>query len=251
MIKSKENMFWSDIKNSMRFTENTEENKRKITSKTSSIILASIQLMENYIKGLKSMNAYEAASIIKSDANWIQKGNQEHFLDEQGNKKVIDIGSVYYIDFGNTFCGELAYYHYGLCIGKRNGKVLIIPMTSATKRFENCFHPINNPTNDKKDRQALISEGFAKDCVLLINDTKYISAGRIEEFQCKINTEILHDIQNQVFQVQFPELYIKYKSYDAKIKKDNNIIKSLKKENEKLKNENQRLNNLLKNKTLK
>ena len=56
MMKSSKNMFWSDINDITRFTENTIDNKRKEARKTSSIILASVQLMENFIKGIKPVS---------------------------------------------------------------------------------------------------------------------------------------------------------------------------------------------------
>ena len=59
-------MFWGDIKDIKRFSENTEENKKKSARKTSAIILAGVQLMENFIKGIKHMNAYDASSTILS-----------------------------------------------------------------------------------------------------------------------------------------------------------------------------------------
>lgn len=73
MMDTSENMFWGDINDISRFTENTQANKVKKARRTSAILLAAIQLMENFIKGIKHMNAYDAASTIISDANWIQK----------------------------------------------------------------------------------------------------------------------------------------------------------------------------------
>lgn len=180
MMKSTENMFWGEIHNITRFAENKDENKSKETRKTASIILAAVQLMENYIKGLKNLSAYDSASTIISDANWIQKSTF-NTLKSNGKNINIEIGRTYYIDFGKTFHGELAYFHHGLCIGKRDGKILIIPMTSGKKYFSSCYHPQNNPNANRKWRQGLQTEGFQKNCVLLINDLKYISAGRIEK----------------------------------------------------------------------
>lgn len=62
-------MFWGDIKDIVSFSENTDENKEKSARKTSAIILASVQLMENFIKGIKHMNTYDASSTILCDAN--------------------------------------------------------------------------------------------------------------------------------------------------------------------------------------
>lgn len=45
MMKTSSNIFGGDIKNIKRFSENTEENKKKPARQTSSIILAGMQLM--------------------------------------------------------------------------------------------------------------------------------------------------------------------------------------------------------------
>lgn len=247
MMNSSQNMFWSEINNVSKFTENTEENKNKKTKKTASIILAGVQLCENYIKGLKNLSAYEAASTIISDANWIQKSTFQEFKNEVGKKIPIEVGKIYYIDYGKTFYGELAYYHYGLCIGQRKDKLLVIPMTTGTNYFTTSYHPINNPKKDKKYRQALKTEGFLKNCVLKIDDTKFISAGRIEKEYNKIKDDILRDIQNQVFQVAFPNIF---GECTRTLSKNNKQIKEQKELISKLKNENNHLKQLLKNNNL-
>lgn len=241
MMKITQNMFWGDIHDITRFTENTYENKQKQARKTSSIILAGVQLMENYIKGLKNLSAYDAASIILSDANWIQNNSKTELLDDNGNKVTINLGTVYYLDFGNAYRDELAYFHHGLCVGKKEGKILIVPMTSGTKYFSNCYHPVDNPTANKKYRQALASEGFGKDCVLKLNDAKFISPGRIDKEILSINKNILEQIQEQLFSIQFPELYQKFynsikknEKYEKQIIDQKELIRKLKQENNKL-----------------
>lgn len=240
-------MFWGDIKDIKRFSENTEENKKKSARQTSAIILAGVQLMENFIKGIKYMNAYDASSTILSDANWIQKSKFGTFKDKNGKDIAIELGKVYYIDYGKTFYGELAYFHYGLCIGKRDGKILVVPMTSSKEHFSESYHPTQNPKGNRKNRQALLSEGFSKDCVLKINDTKYISAGRIDKETIKISDELLQEIQEQVFQVQFPNLYTQNFGRQKTIEKNEKLIQKQKEEISKLKQENNRLNQILKN----
>lgn len=248
MMQNLENMFWSDIRDVKRFTENTQENKHKKAKKTSSIVLASIQLTENFIKGIKSMNAYEAASTILSEANWIQKSSFTDFIDDENKKVNIKIGTVYYVDYGKTFAGELAYFHYGLCIAKKDNKYLIIPITSGTDYFSTCYHPRLNPTANKKNRQALKSEGFAKDCVLKINDAKYISAGRIEKEVISIDSIVLSEIQVQFFAVSFPRLHQNYINTIRKLEKQNKQILDQKELIHELKSEKNHLKQLLNNK---
>lgn len=243
-----DNMLWRDIHNSKRFIENTQINKEKKAKNTSVVVLAAVQLMENFIKGIKHMSAYDASSLIYSTANWMKKNTQDNFLNEAGKKIDIKIGKIYYIDYGaNAFKGELAYFHYGLCIGKNKGKILIIPISSGRNIFSNCYHPINNPDKDKKFRQGLITEGFAKDCVLFMNDMKYISAGRIEKQGDTIDPDVLKDIQKQAFQISFPQLYTEYKSLQMQNKQKIEKILSQKQELSDLKIRNNHLKQCLNN----
>lgn len=250
MMKESQNMFWSDINDISRFTENTPSNKEKQARKTAAIILAAVQLSENFIKGLKHLSAYEASSIITSDANWIQKSTDKEFKDSYGKRKPVQVGTVYYIDYGKTFCGELAYFHYGLCVGKREDKVFIVPMTSGTQYFSTCYHPSNNPLANKKYRQALATEGFSKDCVLKIDDAKFISAGRIEKESVTIHKDTLSEIQKQVFQVIFPQLYQEYDNHQKLLTKKEKQINDQKALIARLKNGNNHMKQLLKNNNL-
>lgn len=141
LIKETNNMIWGDIHNIKYYSENTKENKNKSAKKIASIILASVQLMENYIKGIKSLNAFDASSIILSDANWIRNNGRTEFLDDKGNKIIIKIGTVYYLDFGNAFSNELAYFHHGLCVGKKRRKNTYCPNDLWNKIFFRLLSP--------------------------------------------------------------------------------------------------------------
>ena len=81
-----ENMIWHDIKDIKRFTQNIKENKNKKTKKTSSILLAISQYTYNYTQGLKRQSAYDAASILYSNMNWIKKRHLTKAFDENGDE---------------------------------------------------------------------------------------------------------------------------------------------------------------------
>lgn len=111
-------------------------------------------------------------------------------------------------------------------------------MTSGVKYFSNCYHPINNSTASKKYRQALKSEGFEKDCVLKLNDAKFFSPGRIDKETVSINADILNQIQEQLFSIQFPELYQKFynllkkiEKYEKQVSNQKELVSQLKQEN--------------------
>lgn len=242
-IINTEDMSWSDINDIHRYTANKEKNKEKKALYSVKVILGAIQFTENFIKGMKQLNAYNSSSIIKSDALWLQKHSFSEFRDE--NKKTVNIkpGQVCYIDYGKTYQGELAYFHYGLCVAVKEGKLLIIPITSGTGWKDTCYHPVKNPIMNKKFRQGLKSEGFSKDCVLKMNDAKFLSAGRIDclDDKANIKSDILEDIQYQLFSICFPDFRDKYfelksnlEKFDKTIKEQKEIIKKLKQDKTRL-----------------
>lgn len=237
-------MHWRDINNVGRYTANTTDNKTKRAKHTSKILLGAIQYAENYLKSLKQLNAYDTSSIIKSDSSWLQKHSFDEFK-VNGVKETVEPGQICCIDYGKTYKGELAYFHYGLCVSRKEGKLFIIPITSATDWINNCYHPVNNPSATKKYRQGLKSEGFSKDCVLIMNDAKFISAGRIDSKDVEINPDTLVEIQRQLFGVCFPTINSSFENnadkvdkLNKKIKDKNDIIIGLKNSNNTL---NQRL----------
>lgn len=239
------NMKWHDINALSTYSANTDDNKNKRTKKTSTIIWGAIQLTENFLKALKQLNAYDSSSIIKSEATWIQKHSFDEFFDDTNRKVNMEVGRVYYIDFGKTYKGELAYFHYGLCVGKKEGKPLVIPLTSAEGYREKCYHPVNNPHANKKFRQALMCEGFSKDAVLRINDAKFISAGRIESMDCKISEDALLDIQKTLFAISFPDIKREYDCLLSTTSKQKRKIEEQEKFIARLKSDNKKLNGQL------
>ena len=224
------NMAWGDAANIKDFTENTPENKKKDARKTSRILLAAFQYTHNYIQGLKRQNAYDAASIIYSDVNLIRSGNKVKFVDAEENEVEIKVGTTYYIDYGNNFHGELSYFHHGLYIGKSHEKVLIVPMRSGTDIIDISYHPTENPNGQKYYRKALQSEGFLKDCVLLINNTRYISPGRIAKEFVDISPKALKEIKEQVFSVMFCDIEQRYKQIQQNNKNYKKVIRNKNKE---------------------
>lgn len=250
-----ENMIWHDANEINKYTENTIENRKKPAKTVAKIILAATQYTYNYIQGLKRLSAYDASSILQSDINWFKNldRNTPQKCSESNENINVRIGKIYYINYGNAFKGELSYFHYGLCIGKKDKKILVIPMRTGSDIFDNCYHPNYNKNGKKKYRRCYEEEGFIKECVLLINDTKYISCGRIiKESPSEIDKDVLKDIQMQAFAFQYPEIYNQFSNQQAKIIKLDNESKNRKNENANLKKEvnelKQKTINLLTNK---
>lgn len=234
-------MYWGDVKLIKVYTQNSTANKAKKAKKVGSIMLAGVQYMHNYIQGLGNQSAYDAASIIFCDTHWMRHRHESFQEDDNGNKIVPKIGTTYYINFGNNYGSELSYFHYGLCIGKIEEKYLIIPMRTGTDVFYESFHPKNNINGNKKYRQGLEEEGFEKNCILMMNDMKYISPARIDKEGKKISKEVVEEIQYHAFSISYP--YIK--KNEKLIERLNYTIEKQKKEIIELKNKNNTLNQKL------
>lgn len=230
-----ENMFWSDVTDIKKYTEHTKTNKKNKSTKHAVIMLAAVQYIHNYMQGLKRQNAYDAASILFSDMNWLRKCHTTTAYDDNNKKIIPKMGHTYYIDYGNTFSGELGYYHHGLCIGRKDNKFLVVPIRSGDDIYSESYHPTNNNKGNKKFRQGLVEEGFPKNCVMLINDTKFISQARIDKEVAKIRQDVLIDIQMQVFQIMYPAIFQRYNAYIENNKTYVQQNKELKKEINQLK----------------
>lgn len=114
-------------------------------------------------------------------------------------------------------------------------------MTTGRSWRSECYHPIHNPASSKDHRQSCISEGFVKDGVLLVHDTKFISGGRILELHEIINSDSLYEIQNHVLSIMFPNQYKETTAlirenlkYENQIQNLQGQVKNLKFANEKL-----------------
>lgn len=95
----------------------------------------------------------------------------------------------------------------------------------------------------KEHRQCCISEGFEKDGVLLINDSKFISGGRILELHEVIPSEILEGIQLQLLYIMFPDIYKIFNKDKYKITHLENANANMKRQVENLKFKNEKLSN--------
>ena len=125
--------------------------------------------------------------------------------------------------------------------------MLVVPITSGKTYFNNCYHPVNNPYANKKYRQGLLSEGFPKDCVLKIDDSKFLSSGRVIRETVDIPDCLLKEIQFQVFQVALPTYFQKFNSQEKKVVALEDKIEYLKSEISSLKSENNRMKQILNN----
>lgn len=223
------------------YTGNNSTNKGMKAITTHKILSAVMEMKDNINNIVCQLNTYDVSSILVGESNWIKRNHFSKYMPSKGAAKKVALGQVCTVDYGKTYKGEIGYVHPGLCIGKKENKYLIVPMTTGKTWRETCYHPIVNPNESKRYRQALVSESFVKDGVLLINDMKYISGGRILELHEIIDADTLKEIQHQACNVAFPNMYVEFeKTTKENIKLNHKCenaerqINNLKKENAKL-----------------
>ena len=220
------------------FTGNNATNKSMEAIKRYKILHGLFQLEENMHKILKQLNAYDASSILIAESNWMKRNHFSKYMPSRDANDKVAFGQVCAIDYGKTYKGEMGYIHPGLCVGIKEGKYLIIPITTGRNWRINCYHPIVNPEKTKEYRQALKSEGFEKDEVLLLNDAKFISGGRILELHEIISADPLKQIQEQLFQIMFPTLLKDVTRVKIENEKYVRIIENMERQIKNLKNKN-------------
>lgn len=221
------------------FTGNNTINKSMDALKKYKILNGLFQLEDNLHKIIRQLNAYDASSILIAESNWIKRNHFSKYMPSIDAPRKIEFGQVCSIDYGKAYKGEMGYIHPGLCVGIKKGKYLMVPITTGKTWRTSCYHPLKNPDMTKEYRQALHSEGFEKDEVLLVNDTKFISGGRILELHEIINFNILKEIQYQLLQIMFPILFDEIVEVQKnnqklahKIKNIEGQVKNLKKKND-------------------
>lgn len=206
------------------YTKNTHLNKSINSSERTVILKGILQLFDNFNGVMRQLNAYDSSSIIIGESNWMKRNHFSKYMPSSDAIKKIEFGHVCTIDYGKTYKGEIGYIHPGLCVGKRDNKYLVVPMTTGSSWRHECYHPKNNTNVTKENRQTYTTEGFSKDGVLLIQDTKFISGGRILDVNEMIHIDVLEQIQEQIMYVMFPNQYKNWQIIKDENKKYNNII---------------------------
>lgn len=138
------------------------------------------------------------------------------------------VGDVCWIEFGDNLTPEMALNHMGIIFRKENNQTyFVLPITtpkSSNLLHRNAYHPITNPSGNKRFRRLLQSECnfLAHDSVVKCMEPKLISVKRIISKVGTIqnDSELYKDIVNCTFSYLFAE-----QSYNMQnIKKENSLL---------------------------
>ena len=220
--------------NALRPIIRNKDNKSKKSTDSTVCLNEFINLDENIIDMHRNLMQDESANFILSMQNWITRRTYTTCHD------LIDIGDIFYTDLGINYMPEFSYHHPVIVLEKVGTMVLVVPVSTSNDNIKNAYHPIDNPTGDKRMRKVYgmdkgdQSDGFEKTCAVLLTDIKTISKGRLIKKKGRMTninepTSVFREIKQKTFKLCVP--------------KENIILYNLTKELEKAKKENQDLQN--------
>lgn len=139
---------------------------------TSNVLANYLYLMSNLNSDVDVWSAAEMAMITNSLNRWQDKKAQV-------NSQNISVGDILMVDFGLCYAPELSYGHPALVLETWHNLMFIIPATSSSSKLPQAYHPTDNPGGKWYYRKVGAADGFAHDCVLIINNAKIISKSSI------------------------------------------------------------------------
>lgn len=171
-------------------------------------------LITNLMDLVKNLTEEELAFIVISIQNWIVRKDNTSYFEKNGNNKV-DIGDIFFADLGIAYKPEIAYTHPVIVIEKIKNYVLVVPTTTSEKTVINAYHPIDNPTGDKKYRKIKKEDGVEKDCAAILTNISTISQGRLLSRKGKLKDiqnegSVFNEIKMNTFYFCFPRQYKAY-----------------------------------------
>lgn len=160
------------------------------------------EVLSSYYMGVISGLIYEGEEITESEMAMISISLYKWLKYREKLRKrtplinsAYPVGSIVQIEWGVNFSPEISYAHPRVIIEEFNTMVLVIPATSTPSNIAKAYHPNDNPNGVWYYRKVGITEGFAHDCALIINNAKILSKARIISLSGKITGNI-NDEQN-------------------------------------------------------
>ena len=83
------------------------------------------------------------------------------------------------VDLGPHYAPELSYGNPALVLETWNNLMFVVPATSSSSKLAMAYHPEDGPGGKWYYRKVGPVDGFARDCVLVIDNAKIISKSAI------------------------------------------------------------------------
>ena len=188
----------------------------------------------------------EIVDITKSIQNWnLKKDNAKYLIKNSlGNfiEGQIKLGDIFLADLGINYKPECAYVHPVLILEEIGSMVLVIPTSTNSDKISTGYHPIDNISGKWYHRKVYNADGFDDTCVLLLNNLKVLSKGRLLEKKGQLNenitkeTSIFYELKNTIFEHYLPKQYINFLKLSDENKRLLEKISELEEQNQMLLN---------------
>ena len=193
----------------------TEYKSKKVKDNESSLVDFTA-LLSNLIEMSHELSEEELSFITISLQNWITRKNNTSYYDRRGNNTVkYEKISIFKNDLGIAYKPEIAYTHPVIILEKIRNYVLVVPTTTSKETVDSAYHPIDNPTGDKRYRKIKRGEGTEKDCAVILTNATTISRGRLIERKGALNNindenSLFNELKMKAFYYCFPKQYKTY-----------------------------------------
>lgn len=217
----------------------------KITNaySTSKILKNYLALINKMNNELETMCIHELGLFSKSMHRWLSKKDLINVPDISP----IAIGDICMIDWSINYKPELSYYHPAVILEEINNMYLVVPTSTKSKVHSKAFHPNENPKGKWYWRKVGVADGFAEDCVLLLDNIKVISTTRIKSkmgrLTCALTDEngLYREIRKTIIKNAFRGEYKKYQNLLSEVNDLKSKNDELNKKNLNLETENKKL----------
>lgn len=234
----------SELKNNIEACKSSYSYDNNVVTKS---ILGLFTKLINKFERLKS---YEAGLFIKSMDDWInRKDNDNKPLDNKITS--IQKGEIFMVDWNIGYTPELSYEHPCVVIEVVDNFIFALPVSSQPQYLEIGYHPIDKPDGNRNYRIVDVPDGFAKKCILHLNQVKCISSTRILYKIGSISvdesgeSQLYNEIKEHMLNTYFRNEYNKLIEENADYKQKNEFLSEQRKRNQsradRLRNENEQL----------
>lgn len=176
---------------------------RNIQAKNTSDVLANyLYMMSNLNADVDVWSASEMAMITNSLNRWQDRKTQL-------TRQQVSVGDILMVDLGLCYAPELSYGHPALVLEEWKNLMFVVPATSSSSKLAQAYHPADNPSGKWYYRKVGVSDGFAHDCVLIINNAKIISKSAIlspmGKLTCNLQdeTQLFREVKNTLLEHLF------------------------------------------------
>ena len=166
---------------------------------------------------LNQLKAHELAQWIVAEDFYIRNKKAENHFHYPSR-------SILYVELGNNIGDELSYEHLAVLIKESGDKLFVIPCSSSNR----AHYKLEN--YNKEYMLAKEEDGFPKETVLFIKESKWVSKSRVvSTYKNRVDGEFFKEIKTRLLTDLFNQEYEQMQSANKKIelhKRNEDMLKT-------------------------